>query len=128
MIETYAGQQVVHTYISGDLFEEERNRIGEETLKILDENHINKTIWDIREAKIRYSLTKIHLFAMNAKAAGLKDERSMALIYKDHHREYEHAKNVTQSLGLENLGYFQDLDEGIKWLISRETLSPDHKE
>jgi hypothetical protein len=43
----------------------------------------------------------------------------MTFAIETNQREYEHAKNVTKSMGLKNLYYFQDIDQGIKWLTSR---------
>jgi hypothetical protein len=119
VIEEHAGQKMVHTYISGELFEQERDRIGAETIQTLADTHINKSIWDVREAKLKYSLTKIHMSVVNAKANGLKDGNYVALIYQNNKREYEHAKIVTYSIRLKNLDYFQNIEEGIGWLASK---------
>lgn len=120
VIEEYAGQKVVHTYISGGLSEKDRIRIGAETIQILKEHDLHKTIWDVREAHLKYSLTKLHMSVINARTDGLRDENYVALIYRNNEREYQHAKAVTESIGRTNLEYFQDLDEGIKWLTSRK--------
>jgi hypothetical protein len=119
VIETHAGQKMVHTIITGDLTEKARDRISAETIQLLNDRGIHKTIWDVREARLKYSLTKIHMAVVNAKTAGLNDENCVALIYRNNQREYEHAKNVTESIKLTNLNYFQSLNQGINWLISR---------
>lgn len=119
-IETHAGQKIVHTYIHGSLSGEQHVHIREQTVKTLDENGITRSIWDVREAVFQYSLVRIHMFVVNAKATGLKDGRYSAVIYDDHQREYEHARVLSENLGLKNLSYFRDINQGIHWLVTRE--------
>jgi hypothetical protein len=119
VIEKHADQRMVHTYITGDLYVGARDRISVETIQLLNDEDIHKTIWDMREATLKYSLTRIHESVVNAKTAGLKDENYVALIYRNNQREYEHAKNVTEILKLTNLNYFQNIDQGIEWLINK---------
>ena len=120
VIEEHAGQRMLHTYIVGQLYEKERDRISAETIQTLCDSKVHKTIWDVREAQLRYSLTKIHMSVVNAEAAGLKPQNYVAVIYKNNEREYEHAKLVTQSRAMHNLEYFQNIDEGINWLADKQ--------
>lgn len=119
VIEEHAGQRMLHTYIMGELYEKDRDRISVETIQTLCDCQVNKTIWDVREARLKYSLTKIHMSVMNAEATGLKPQNYVAVIYKNNKREYEHAKLVTQSRSMNNLEYFQNFDEAIDWLAGR---------
>jgi hypothetical protein len=119
VIEEHAGQKMLHTYIMGELYERERDQISIKTIQRLSESNVHKTIWDVREARLKYSLTKIHMSVMNAEATGLKPENYVAVIYKNNKREYEHARLVTQSRSMNNLEYFQNIAEGIDWLVSR---------
>jgi hypothetical protein len=119
VIEEHAGQKILHTYIMGDLYEKERDQISMETIQKLNDSKIHKSIWDVREARLKYSLTKIHMSVVNAEAAGLRPENCVAVIYQNNKREYEHAKLVTQSRSMNNLEYFQNFDEAIHWLAGR---------
>ena len=120
VIEEHAGQKMLHTYIAGELYEKERDRISMETIQKLGDSRVHKTIWDVREAQLKYSLAKIHMSVVNAESTGLKPQNYVAVIYKNNKREYEHAKLVTYSRSMNNLEYFQNINEGIDWLASRE--------
>jgi hypothetical protein len=116
----HAGQKMVHTYIKGELTESDRNRIGAEAIQMLREHHLIRSIWDVREAVLAYSLTSVHLAASNVDSFGFQKGTYAAVIYQNNELEFEHAANVVHNRGIKNVAYFQDLEEGIQWLADRE--------
>lgn len=119
-IEEHAGQKMVHTYIKGVLSSEDRDRIGAIAIQTLKENGISRSIWDLREATILYSLATVHLAVARVEETGLQNAMRVAVIYRQNKNEFEHAKIVAANRGIYNLNYFDDLDEGITWLAGKE--------
>lgn len=119
VIEEHAGQKMLHTYISGDLTSEERDRIGAEAIQTLKENGLSKSIWDLREARIQYSLITVHMAVAHVEDTGLNNEMGVAIIYRQNKVEFEHAKTAAFNRGIHNLNYFDNLDEAIGWLAGK---------
>ncbi len=118
-IEEYAGQKVIHAYISGIMSKTERNRVAGETIRKAVENKVTRAIWDTREAKASYSLISTHELIVNISQLGIPDGTFIAVIYTNDKDQVEHARTVAHNRGITNIGYFLDLDEGVNWLISR---------
>jgi hypothetical protein len=118
-LEEHAAQKMIHTTISGTMSETERYRIGVETNRKRMENNISKVIWDIREANFGYSLIGTHQVVLDISNYDIPKNVYFAIIYFHNKEQNEHAKTVANNRGLINLGYFQDLGEGINWLVSR---------
>lgn len=117
-IEEHAGQKMVHTYITGALSSEDRDRVGAEAIKTLNENGLSRSIWDLREAEIQYSLATVHMAVARVESTGLQNTMRVAIIYRQNKMEFEHAKTAAFNRGIHNLNYFDDFDEGIKWLAA----------
>ena len=118
-IEEHATQKVIHTTITGIMSETERNRIGIETVRKMRDNNIFKAIWDIREAELDYSLIESHLVVLNLAALGIENKDYVAVIYFHNQEQHQHAKTVAHNRGIYNLGFFQNIEEGINWLIDK---------
>lgn len=118
-IEEYAGQKILRTTIRGELSVAERDRIGAEAFEMMNNNVVSKSIWDVRESVLKSSLTKVHVDALSFESFSLAKGKYVAIIYKNNQREFVHAQNLSQSVGIDNVGYFQDIDEGIQWLIHK---------
>jgi hypothetical protein len=118
-IEEYAGQKMLHTSVYGDISKEDRNRIGAEAFEMMNKNNISKGIWDIRESILKSSLTRVHMDVLSIQSFNLAKGKYIAIIYKHNEREYVHAKSLSHSVGIENVEYFQDIDEGIQWHINK---------
>jgi len=118
-IEEHATQKMIHTTITGTMSVTERNHIGMETVHKMRDNDISKVIWDIREAKLDYSLIDSHLVVLNLAALGIKNKDRIAVIYFHNQKQHEHAKTVANNRVVSNLDYFQNIDDGINWLISK---------
>ena len=118
-IEEYATQKMIHTTITGLMSVAERNRVGIETVQKMRDNDVSKVIWDIREATLDYSLIDSHLVVLNVAALGIKNKDCVAVIYFHNKEQHEHAKTVANNRVISNLDYFQNIDDGINWLISK---------
>ena len=118
-VEEHAAQKVIHTTITGTMSEQERNRVGVETVRKMREDNVSKVIWDIREAELGYSLVGSHLAVLNLAALGIKNGDYVAVIYFHNQKQHEHAKNVAYNRGITNLGYFLNIEEGLNWLIGK---------
>jgi hypothetical protein len=118
-IEEYEAQKIIHTYITGTMSEEERNRIAVETARKMRDNNITKAIWDIREAVLGYSLVGSHQVVMNLPALGITKDDYVAVIYFHNKEQHQHASTVAHNRGIYNLGYFQNIEEGINWLTGK---------
>ena len=118
-IEEYATQKMIHTTITGLMSVAERNRVGIETVQKMRDNDVSKVIWDIREATLDYSLIDSHLVVLNVAALGIKNKDCVAVIYFHNKEQHEHAKTVANNRVVSNLDYFQNIDDGINWLISK---------
>lgn len=118
-IETFAAQKVIHTTITGTMSETERNRIGVETVRKMRENNITKALWDIREAKLSYSLIHSHLVVLNLEALGVTREDYVAVVYFHNREQHEHARTVAHNRTIINLDYFLSIQDAIDWLTSR---------
>jgi hypothetical protein len=117
-IEEYAGQKVIHAYLSGIMSKTERNRAAAETIRKAVENNITRGIWDARDAKAAYSLISTHELIVNISQLGIPVGTFIAVIYANDKDQVEHARTVAHNRGITNIGYFLDLDEGVNWLIS----------
>lgn len=120
VVEDYAGQKMIHTYIYGTLTPEDRDHIGAETVQKLKDNHITKCIWDVREAELSYSIFEVHQSVLKAEGdfyAGKTN--NVAIIYRQNRREFEHAKTAAYNRHLSHLDFFQDINEGIHWLTNK---------
>jgi hypothetical protein len=122
-IEEHAGQKMLHTTIHGELAEAERNRIGAEAFEMMNMNNISKSIWDVRESVLKTSLTKVHMDALSFESFSLAKGKYVAIIYKHNEREFVHAQSLSHSVGIDNVEYFQDMDEGIQWLVGKGVRS-----
>lgn len=120
VIEEHAGHKMLHTYIKGMLSSEDRDRVGAEAIQTLKNNGLTRSIWDLREAEILYSLATIHMAVAKVEDTGLHDAMRVAIIYRQNKAEFEHAKTAALNRGIHNLNYFDDFDEGIKWLAEGE--------
>ena len=118
-IEEYSSQKVIHTMITGVLSESDRNRIAIETSREMKERGISKAIWDIRDAKVSYSLIDSHEVALNLPALGLTPGDSVAVVYFHDREQHEHAKMAAHNRGTDNIDYFLEMPAAIEWLISR---------
>lgn len=118
-MEEYATQKMIHVYISGTVSEAERISIGVETMHKCKENNINKVIFDIREAELGYSLIGSHLAVLSLSDLGVTKDDYGAVIYLHNQEQLEHAKTVAQNHGILNVGFFQNIEEGIEWLASK---------
>ncbi len=119
VVEEHASQTMIHTSISGIMSLDERNNIIVATIHVMRENNLHKIIWDIREAKLDYSLIQTHQAVLSLKAVGLTVEDSMAVIYFHNEEQHEHAKLTALNRAVYNLGYFQNFEEGVRWLANR---------
>lgn len=118
-IEEHSGHKVIHTYIKGVVLPEERDRVGKSVIQLMEDKNITRSLWDVREAHMGYSLTNVHVSAENVEEYNFKAEHSVAIIYQHNQEEYKHAQNVTYNRGFTNIAFFQSLEEGIQWLINR---------
>jgi hypothetical protein len=118
-IEEHAGQKMLHTSIRGELSEAERDRIGVEAFEMMNTNNISKSIWDVRESILKTSLTKVHMDALSFESFSLAKGKYVAIIYKNNEREFLHAQSLSHSVEIDNVEYFQDIDQGIQWLMSK---------
>jgi hypothetical protein len=123
-IEENATQRIIHTTIIGTMSEKERNRIGMETVRKMRHDQISKVIWDIREAKLAYPLIGSHQAVLNLGTLGVQSQDRVAVIYFHDQKQHQHAKNVAFNRGILNIDYFQNLEEGIQWLLAIAKLSP----
>ncbi|MCZ2126241.1 MAG: hypothetical protein LC099_00515 [Anaerolineales bacterium] len=119
VIEEHGGQRMAHTYIKGELSEEDRKRIGIEAIQTVRANGLSLSIWDLSEATITYSFATVHLAAAHPEAEGLYPQLCVAIVYGQNAEAYEHAKLVAANRGHLNISYFANLDEAIQWLISK---------
>ncbi len=118
-IEEYAGRKVIHVYISGIMSKAERNRAALEAIRQAGENKITRGIWDTRDAKAGYSLIGTHELIVNLADLGIPVGTYIAVIYVNDIDQVEHAKTVAHNRGITNIGYFQDFEEGVNWLVSK---------
>ena len=119
VVEEHASQKMIHTIMSGVMSIEERNNIIVETIHAMRENNLHKIIWDVRKAKLDYSLTQTHLAVLNLRAMGLMPEDSMVVIYFYNEEQHEHAKLTALNRAVYNHEYFQNFEEGVRWLANR---------
>ena len=117
--EEHTTQKMIHTTITGITSETQRNRIGVETVHKMRDNNITKVIWDIREAELDYPLIHSHLAVLNLAALGVKKEDCVAVIYFHNKEQHEHTKNVAYNRNISNIDYFQNIEDGINWLIGK---------
>ena len=119
MVEDHASQMMIHTVMSGVMSIEERNSAAVETVHVMRENNLHKIIWDIREAKLGYSLIYTHLAMLNWRVMGLTPDDNVAVIYFHNQEQHEHAKLTALNRAIYNLDYFQSFEEGVRWLAGR---------
>lgn len=118
-IEEHAGQKILHTSVWGEISGEERNRIGAEALEMMNKNNISKALWDVRESILKSSLTRVHMDVLSVESFDLAKGKYVAIIYKYNEREFRHAKSLSHSVEIDNVEYFQNIDEGVQWLIDK---------
>ena len=118
-IEEHVSQRMAHVYILGTLSEAERVHIGTEIAHLCKENNINKVIFDVREAKLGYSLIRSHQAILTLSDLGMLKSDYGAVIYFHNKEQFEHAKTVAVNRGIHNVGFFQNIDEGIEWLAGK---------
>lgn len=119
VIEEHAGYKMLHTYLTGELTAEDRDRVGAEAIRTLRENGLYHSIWDVREAEVRYSLTKMHMSIVNVQETGLRGDLRVAVVYRPDQEGFEHARTAAYNRSIYNLNYFEDLEEAIQWLASK---------
>jgi|GEM_PF-2921193 len=115
-IEDHAAQKLIHITIMGTMSEKERQRIAMETVRRMREDQISKVIWDIREAKLAYLLIGSHQAVLGLEALGVQAQDRIAVIYFHDQEQHQHAKNVAFNRGILNIDYFQNIEDGIRWL------------
>ena len=118
-IEEHSSQKVIHTIVTGDLSESDRNRIAIETSREMKNRSISKAIWDIRDAKLSYSLIGSHEVVLNLAALGMTPNDSIAVVYFHDREQHEHARIAAHNRGTYNIDYFLEMPAAIEWLISR---------
>ena len=110
---------MIHTIVTGDLSESDRNRIAIETSRVMKERGLSKAIWDIRDAKVSYSLIGSHEVVLNLAALGMTRSDYVAVVYFHDREQHEHAKIAAHNRGVYNIDYFLEMPAAIEWLISR---------
>jgi hypothetical protein len=118
-IKEFAGQKMLHTSVRGEITKEERNRVGVEAYEMMNKNNINKAIWDVRESILKSSLTSVHMDVLSIESFNLAKGKYVAIICKYNEREFAHAQGLSHSVEIDNVEYFQDIDEGIQWLVDK---------
>jgi len=118
-IEEHATQKMIHVYMSGTMSNTERVSMGRESTRKGRENNITKFIFDIREAELGYSLIGSHQAVLNLSELGISKDDYIAIIYFHNKEQLDHAKTVVLNRGILNINFFQNIDEGIKWLASK---------
>jgi hypothetical protein len=118
-IKEHKGQKMLHTSIRGEISTEDRDRIGAEALELMKNRNINKAIWDVRESILKSSLTRVHMDVLSVESFQIAKGKYVAIIYRYNEREFVHAQNLSDSVGIDNVKYFQDIDEGIEWLMDK---------
>lgn len=118
-IEEHTGQKMLHTSVWGEISKEERTRVGAEAFEMMNRNKIRKAIWDIRESVLKSSLSRVHMDVLSVESFEIAKEKYVAIIYRYNEREFAHAQSLSHSVGIDNVEYFQDLDEGIQWLVNQ---------
>ena len=119
-IEEYATQKMIHVYLSGTLSESERLNIGVEIGRMCKENSINKAIFDIREAELGYSLMGSIQAVLGLSDLGMSENDYGAVIYSHNKDQLEYINDFARKRGIINVGFFQDIERGIAWLVSRK--------
>lgn len=120
VVEEHHGQPMVNACLEGDIGEEERNRFVLDTLKVMRKHNIRKTICDIREVKLAYSLISSHNVILSLGNMGLEINDFVAVIYRNDKDQHEHSARVAMNRGMVNLHYFTDMEEAIQWLASKK--------
>lgn len=118
--EILEGVEFVHTEIEGIMNVESRNKVALEKIKFMREKKIDRVLWDIRNAKLDYTLIGSHMIVTNLDKLGVTEKDRIAVLYELDKEQHEHSKNVALNRGIFNLSYFTRRDEALKWLISRK--------
>ena len=118
-IEKYANHKMIHVYISGTMSNEERINMGRESTRRGKENNITKYIFDIRAAKLRYSLIDSHQAVLNLPELGITKDDFVTVIYLQNQEQLEHARTASLNRCIGNINFFKNLEEGVEWLASR---------
>jgi hypothetical protein len=68
----HASQSILRTHITGTMSEEERDNAARETIRAMRQDPISNAIWDIRGAKLAYSLIGSHLVVLDLPCLGAR--------------------------------------------------------
>jgi hypothetical protein len=110
------GVSYIHAKLQGILSDESRNRVAVETIQEMRKHNINRVLWDVRQAKLDYSLVKSHMVILNLPKLGIQFTDYIAVLYFYDAENHKHAQIVAKNRGLVNIEYFTELDAAIEWL------------
>jgi len=119
IIEVISSCRIIHTSLNGKMFELLRDNIAFETVNTMRRENISKVLWDVRETELEHSLIGSHQAIVNLEALGVRRTDSIAVVYKNNSEQHEYASVVASNRGITNVRYFNDLQSGIDWLLSR---------